>query len=75
MLLGRIIDLYSLVVFGAIIVSWLRLAPDNVVAKLAHNLTEPVLAPIRKLLPATGGLDFSPMLLLMGLQLLKRIVV
>ena len=74
MLLARIIDLYSLVVLGAVIVSWLRLPPDNPVAKLANVLTEPVLAPIRKVLPSTGGLDFSPMVLLVGLQLLKRIL-
>ena len=70
MLLARIIDLYSLVVLGAVIVSWLRLPPDNPVVKLANALTEPVLASIRKLLPAMGGLDFSPMVLLVGLQLL-----
>lgn len=73
-LLARIIDLYSLVVLGAVIVSWLRLPPGNPVAKLANALTEPVLAPIRKLLPAIGGLDFSPMVLLVGLQLLRRIL-
>ncbi len=68
MFLARIIDLYSLVVLGAVIVSWLRLPPDNPVAKLVKTLTEPVLAPIRKLLPPMGGLDFSPMLLLVGLR-------
>lgn len=74
MLLARIIDLYSLVVLGSVIVSWLRLPPDNPAAKLATALTEPVLAPIRKVLPSTGGLDFSPMVLLVGLQLLKRVL-
>jgi len=73
-LFARIIDLYSLVVLGAVIVSWLRLPPDNPVAKLTNALTEPVLAPIRKLLPQMGGLDFSPMILLMGLQFLKRFI-
>ena len=35
------------------------------------GLTEPVLEPIRNLLPPMGGLDFSPMVLLMGLQVLR----
>ncbi len=74
MLLARIIDLYSLVVFGAVVVSWLRLPPDSPVARLVSALTEPVLAPIRKALPSMGGLDFSPMVLLVGLQVLRRVL-
>jgi YggT family protein len=38
---------------------------------VVRGLTEPVLAPIRDVLPPMGGVDFSPMLLLIVLQLLK----
>ena len=69
----QIIELYTLVVFVAIIVSWMWLPPSNPIAQLAHTLTEPVLAPIRRLVPPVGGLDFSPMILLIGLQLLQRL--
>jgi YggT family protein len=41
---------------------------------MAYRLTEPVLAPIRQALPPMGGVDLSPMVLLLALQLLKRIV-
>jgi len=34
-----------------------------------------VLAPVRNLLPATGGIDFSPLLVLIGVQVLERVVV
>jgi YggT family protein len=71
-MLLRLIDLYSLVVLVAVITSWLQLSPDNPVARITRTLTEPVLGPIRRVLPAIGGLDFSPMLLLIGLQLLRR---
>ncbi len=67
----QIIELYTLVVFVAIVVSWMRLPPSNPIAQIAHTLTEPVLAPIRRLVPPVAGLDFSPMVLLIGLQLLK----
>ena len=75
MFLARLIDLYSLVVLGAVILSWTQLSPYHPIAKLIHSLTEPVLAPIRKAIPTMGGLDFSPMLLLVGLQVLRNIVV
>jgi YggT family protein len=75
MLLARLIDLYSLVVLAAVIVSWIQLPPYHPVVKLLNNLTEPALAPIRKIIPPIGGLDITPMLLLVLLQLIKGILV
>ena len=46
----------------------------NPVATLVRGLTEPVLAPIRNVLPPLEGLDLSPMLLLIGLQLLRGLL-
>ena len=71
MLLARLIDFYSLIVIVAVIVSWMQLPRHNPIVQLAQTLTEPVLAPIRKMLPPMGGLDLSPMVLLIGLQLIK----
>jgi YggT family protein len=73
--LASLIDLYSLVVLVAVILSWVPLDPRNPLVTITHALTEPVLAPIRNLLPQTGGLDLSPMVLLFALQLLKLLLV
>ena len=73
-MLLAIIDLYSLVVIGAVIVSWMRLPPSHPIAGVIYTLTEPALAPIRRALPAMGGLDFSPLVLLIGLQLLSSLL-
>lgn len=73
-LLIQLIDLYSLVVFVAVIVSWIQLPPGNPIVGFVHTLTEPALEPIRRLMPAMGGIDFSPMVLLIGLQLLKSLL-
>jgi YggT family protein len=67
----QIIELYTLIVFVAIVASWMRLPPSNPIVQFVHALTEPALAPIKRLVPPVGGLDFSPMVLLIGLQLLK----
>jgi YggT family protein len=73
--LVRLIDLYSLVVFVAVILSWVRLDPRNhPLVTVTQALTEPVLAPIRKVLPPMGGLDLSPMVLLIALQILKGLL-
>ena len=69
--LARLIDLYSLVVLAAVILSWVPLDRRNPLVIITRGLTEPALAPIRQVIPPMGGLDLSPMVLLLALQLLK----
>jgi len=72
--LAALIDLYSLVVLAAVVLSWVQLDWRHPLARLVYSLTEPVLAPIRRVLPIMGGLDFSPMVLLLVLRALRRLV-
>ena len=74
MLLIGLLDLYSLVVLGAVVISWLQLPPSNPVATFLHTMTEPLLAPLRRVLPDMGGLDFSPLILLFGLRMLRGLL-
>ncbi len=72
--LQALINAYSLVVFVRVIISWIQLPPNNPVAHYSRVLTEPLLEPIRKLLPASGGLDFSPLILLLLLRFIAGLV-
>ena len=74
-LLARLIDLYSLVVLVAVILSWVPLDRRNPLVTITHALTEPVLAPIRRVIPPMAGLDLSAMVLLIALQILKGLLV
>ncbi|MBW2275187.1 MAG: YggT family protein [Deltaproteobacteria bacterium] len=73
MLLIRLIDLYSLIVVAAVVVSWINVRRDHPAVRLLHGLTEPVLAPIRKVLPPLGGIDLSPVVLLIALRVLASL--
>lgn len=73
MLLIRLIDLYSLIVIAAVVVSWTNLPREHPAVRFLDRLTEPLLAPIRKVLPPMGGIDFSPLVLLIGLRFLTRL--
>jgi YggT family protein len=73
-ILVLVLDAYSLVVLVSVIVSWLNLADDNPIVSVTRTLTEPVLSPIRRLLPSGIGIDISPMVLLLGISLLKRVL-
>lgn len=74
-LLGLLIDGYSFVILAAVILSWVRLPEDNALVRFVNAATEPVLGPIRRALPDMGGLDVSPMIVLFGLRMLRRMLV
>lgn len=72
---------YQLVIFAAIIVSWFPVQPGSGLERVRdvlHALTEPVLGPLRRLLPPVrlGGfaLDLSPIIVLIGLTILQSIL-
>lgn len=81
-LLLTIIDLYWWVVIVSVALSWLvafdvlntRSQAAQTIWRAVDTLTEPLLAPIRNVLPAVGGLDLSPLILLLGLQFLRDVV-
>ena len=73
MLLVLLLDIYTLVILGAVIASWLQLPPSHPIANTLKVLTEPLLAPIRQRLPAMGGIDFSPLVLLLAVRLVRGV--
>ena len=72
-----LLNLYLIALFGRIILSWFPIAPGSPMAQVfsfLYTITEPVLGPIRRLLPPVGmggmGLDLSPIIVTLGLRLL-----
>ncbi len=63
-----------LLVLGRVIVSWVDPGGRHPAARWVIMMTEPVLAPIRRVLPSTGTLDLSPLLLMLALGVLLRVV-
>ena len=78
-----VLNLYTWVVILGAILSWLIafgvVNIRNDLVRSAWNLflalTEPLLRPIRNFLPSTGGIDLSPIVLLLGVMLVERIIV
>ena len=69
-----IFQILYILLLARVIISWIRVDPYNPIVKFIFQATEPLLAPIRQLLPATGGIDFSPLILFLVLGFLQRIV-
>lgn len=81
--IATVINLYIWVVIIGAVLSWL-IAFDVVnrrnravytIADTLYRLTEPALRPIRRLLPNFGGVDISPVILLLGLIFIKDVIV
>ncbi len=72
-MLTQLLDLYSIIVLVAVVISWMQLPPGHPIARFVHGVTEPVLDPIRRALPPMGGMDFSPMVLLIGLRMVRSL--
>lgn len=78
-LIDAVLSFYSLVVFVAVIMSWLigfnvlnrRNQIVDMVWRTATALVEPVSRPIRRALPDLGGIDISPIIILFGVQFLR----
>jgi YggT family protein len=81
-LLQEIIFLYICILIAAAVLSWLVafnvVNPYNQVVRnigeVLHRLTEPALRPIRNLLPNLGGIDISPVILILLLLFLERLI-
>ncbi|MBN1565458.1 MAG: YggT family protein [Anaerolineae bacterium] len=66
--------LYSFVILARVLMSWVQIDPYSPLARTIYDLTEPVLAPVRNLLPPAGGLDFSPIIVIILLQVLSEFI-
>jgi YggT family protein len=70
--LALLVRLYGLVMLVWVVASWLPRLRHQPAVRWVGQLCEPVLRPIRRVLPTAGGLDFSPLLVLLALEILAR---
>ncbi len=71
------LTIYLVVIFARILLSWVRIGPDSPIATIAGvivTLTDPVMGPLRRAIPpvrmGAAALDLSPIVLIIGLQIL-----
>ena len=61
-------------ILGRVIISWLNLSPYNPIVVALYQITEPILAPIRRVLPRMGMIDLSPMVALIIMMIVQRVL-
>ncbi len=76
-LLCSLISVYYIVLLARVILSWFPLQPGTPMASIAsivYQLTEPIMGPVRRVIPSIGMIDISPIVVFFGLQILQRII-
>jgi len=73
-ILSSILTLYYYVIIARVLMSWFNPNPYNPIVDAIYRLTEPVLSPIRRLLPPMGGFDLSPLVVFFILMFLQNII-
>jgi YggT family protein len=73
-LLSIISQLLSFLFIARFIAQILDQSGGNPITRLLLDITDPILAPVRRIMPSTGMLDFSPMVVLILLQVLQRVL-
>jgi len=70
------LTIFMWIIIARAILSWVNPDPYNPIVRFIHNVTEPVLYQVRKRIPLSfGGLDFSPIIILLAVIFLQQFVV
>lgn len=76
--IAEIVNLFftvmTIAIFARAIFSWIDPGMNSPVGKLLYDITEPVIGPIRRVVPSAGMFDFSPIIALILLQVLGRLI-
>ena len=70
-----LVQVLVIAIFLRAIISWFRLAPDNPIVVILNQVTEPILSPLRRVVPSLGMFDITPWIAMILLQLLGRLIV
>jgi YggT family protein len=70
-LIGLVVNTYLIAMVIMIVVSWVAPGSHHPAVRLVYQVTEPVMGPVRSLLPAMGGLDFSPIVVFIVINVIQ----
>ncbi len=75
-LLDFVLTAYMWIIIGRAVISWVNADPYNPIVRFLYQATEPVLSRIRNFVPLNmGGIDFSPMILILGIMFIQSFLV
>ena len=76
-MISQLVSLYTLLIFVRIILSWFPMNPGGALANVTNvlfRITEPVLGPVRRVIPSLGPFDISPIVVVFLLGIVQRML-
>lgn len=74
-LLYTLLQIFQLILLARVLLSWFpTIDRSNQIVQLIYQITEPVLQPVRQMLPQTSGIDFSPLIVFLVISVLMRFI-
>ena len=73
-ILASVIQLLSLAILARALISWVRPDPYNPIVRALNSVTDPIIEPLRRVVPRFGMMDITPLVALIGLGILGRAV-
>lgn len=74
--IAYVLQIYSWIVIARVVISWVNADPYNPIVRAIYSMTEPVLYRIRRAIPVFGGgIDFSPIVVFIGIMFLQSFLV
>ncbi|HEU0166865.1 MAG TPA: YggT family protein [Chloroflexota bacterium] len=70
-----LVQVLVIAIFLRAIISWFRLAPDNPIQVILVQVTEPILSPLRRVVPSLGMFDITPWIAMILLQVIGSLIV
>ena len=74
-IISAILTILTWIIVIRALISWVNPDPYNQIVQFLYRVTEPILTPIRRILPAMGGFDLSPIVALVGIMFIRSFVV
>ncbi len=74
-ILDIVLSIYMWVIIVTALLSWVNPDPYNPIVRFLHAVTEPVLRPIRRVIGFGAGIDFSPMVVILGILFVKYFLI
>jgi YggT family protein len=75
--INLLVTVFYIAILARVLLSWFPIGPDSAlmpVVRVVFQITEPILGPIRRILPDMGAIDLSPMIAIVVLIIIQRVI-
>ena len=69
-----VFNVLTLAILGRVLISWFPSAQQSALGRFLYDITEPLISPIRRIIPTVGMMDFSPMVTMIVLWIVRSLV-